>query len=397
MIARSTDTPYTIGAAPQNKSTKLELGATDARGITGYIPVMNLLQSEKSLSSTVRNTLNWVLTGISVASNMIFLVLKFLGIGVAILSGPIGWIISAGLLALSVVLSLIAYKIASRDPEAAFKKTGYQLDPIPFHASNFSAEDKKHIRFTSELCEKLAHGKSQPVSQNRTWPNQLANQQIALQKAGFEFVGGSSAVTLDNGQDIAVHRFENAALGIGFAIAVEQNGATYFLPTLDTNRSERLAALACAACPWQDARTEAFDAAFQNVLMAYGDDVIPAGSYIEGMFAQFLGLKYGCKAFCYNPYGIGPVHQQIIGQARMAKNATQVYSFIMPKLQTRLQKFANVADLPLTFLTGYQNPGVFGQRFKLPDPPCANMHDVVSAILSNDESNVPTAGEVIAT
>jgi hypothetical protein len=346
---------------------------------------MNLFRSEKSLSIEVRTTLNWALTGISIASNIILFVLKFLGIGVAILSGPIGWAISAGLFALSMVLSLIAYKIASRDPEANFKKTGYQLDPAPFHTDDFSTDNQRHIRFTSELCEKLSQKERPQPMPICAWPNQLTDQQAALHGAGFEFAGGSEKITFDDGRIIAVHRFHNTDLGIGFAIAVDTNGGTYFVPTVDTNHSERMAALACAACPWKDARTEAFDTAFQIILTAYGDDVALTGSYIGGMFAQFLGLKYGCATFCYNPYGIGPVHQQIIGSARMAKNAPQVFSFTERKSQTWLQKFANATDLPLSFLTSYQSPGVFGRRWTVPHLRGSGVFGATRAAMSSDE------------
>jgi hypothetical protein len=351
----------------QPQSSKPEEGLTDARNIWGYVPFLNLLQSDKSLPIGVRTTLNWLLTSISIISNVVFTVLKVAGIGIAILSGPIGWAISLGLFALSVVISLIAYKIAAKDPEGTFNKAGYQVNSSQFDADNFLDEDRTRIRVSSELCEKLSEMESPQTVSECAWPEKLMGQQDALREAGFKFAGGSDTITLDDGRSVAVQQFQNISLGISFAIAVDPDGSTYFVPALATNHSERMAALACAACPWKDARTEAFDAAFQSVLMAYGDDVIPTGDHIGGMFAQFLGLKYGCETFCYNPYGIGPIHQQIIGMERMAKNAPQVFNFTVRKLQTPLQRFSDAIDLPLTLFTSYQTPGTFGRRFELPD------------------------------
>jgi hypothetical protein len=382
MDVAPTDFTRVISPLSKPQSQKLEEGITDARGIAGYIPLMNLLQSEKSLMPEVRTTLNWVLTGISVASNIIFIVLKLLGIGIAILSGPIGWAISAGLFALSIVISIVAYKIANKDPDAVFQKTGYQVKSKQFQADRFSPEDQMRIRVTSQLCKRLPPLEGLPVATERTWPVALMDRREALREAGFELMDGPDMITLEDGRDVAIHQFQNIGLGVGFTIAVDPAGDTYFIPQIATGHSERMAALACAACPWKDARTEAFEAAFQSILMAHGDNVIPTGNYIGGMYAQYLGLKYGCKTFCFNPYGIGPVHQQIIGQDRMARTAPEVFNFVARGLQTSLQKFSDAIDLPLTFLTGYQTPGTFGNRYTLPDSQQTDISDIMREALA---------------
>ncbi|MDR2677698.1 MAG: hypothetical protein LBB26_04030 [Puniceicoccales bacterium] len=370
-----------------HQSSKFEAGVTDARGVAGHIALMNLLQSAKFLPHIPRTILNWILTGISVISSIVIPILKLVGVGIAVFSGPIGWAISLGLFALSVVISLVIYKIACRNSAETFQKTGYQLDPASFYASNFPPNDRRRIRLTSELCEKLP---SSSVVLERAWPAELMEQRDALQKAGFELASGPDVVTLGDGCAVTVHQFRNDGLGIGFAVAVDQvSGDTYFLPTTDAGHTERMTALACAVCPWEDARAEAFDVAFRNILTAYGDNVILTGDYIGGMFAQFLGLKYGCEAFCYNPYGIGPIYQQIIGQNRMAENAPVVHNFIVPELQTWAQKFANAIDLPLTFLTGYQTPGVFGQRYTVPYLPGNGIFPAIRAALDEQEIFTP--------
>jgi hypothetical protein len=343
-------------------SDKFKKGVTDNRTISGYVPILNLLQSEKSLPANVRTVLNWILTSITVISNIILTVLKILGIGIGILSGPIGWAISFGLFALSVMLSLIAYKIAAKNPEKTFAETGYQIDSTPFCAGDFSHEDRMRIQVSSELCEKLSGERNPPTTPEYIWPIEFLAQKDALLGAGFEFAGKPNSVVLEDGRSVSLRRFRHAGLGIGFAVAEDSDRNKYFIPTFDTDHAERMAALASAICPWKDARTEAFEAAFQIALVACGDDIIPTGSYAEGASAQYLGLKYGCRTYCYNPYGIGPTHQQIIGQARMAQNAPKVFNFSARELQTPLQKFFDAIDLAITVLAGYTTLGNFGYR-----------------------------------
>jgi hypothetical protein len=365
---------------------KIKAGATDVRKLFDYVPILNLLQSAKILKESLRSQLNAILTAISVVSSIGLNILKIVGIATAILTGPIGWLISAGLFALSAVLSAIAYGIANRNPDQTWEMTGYQCNSKPLTPEMFDAKDKNRIRTTAALCESL---KKSSLPRDRAvaqpYPEIFEQQKDALEAAGFHFGG----VCIDESGN-TVQRFHNGKLGVGFALVISPDGNShYFIPQLETNHARRITVLANAVGPWSDARTEAFEAAFRAMLTIFGENVSLAGICEDAIIAQYLGLKYGSPTFCYNAHGIGPVKQEIIGTERIAKNAQYVSHFTIPHLLSRLQKFANGVDMPATILLGYRSPGNFGHRYEILNKNVTNITTAIDVALSNSSPVTP--------
>jgi hypothetical protein len=361
---------------------KLKMGATDARGISAYIPIMNLMQGLKTLMGTSHDATNWILTGIGVTSGIVIPILKCIGIGVSIFFGPIGFGISFGLFAMATTLTIIGYGIAIKNPDRTFAETGYMVNPIPFCGQNF-LEEKERIQISSALCE-LPLPNWLPAGSESIWPDKFMNQREELLSAGFRSASGPEEIILNENISVTGYELHNEDLGISFMIYTDADNNTYLAPRITSAHSKRMTAFASAACPWMDSRTAAFEAAFRSILPVCGDNVSITGAFTDGIYAQFLGLKYGCDTFCFNPCGLGSVQQQSIGRERMSANSNRVTNFLIPEQQTLLQRFTDFIDFPVAVITGYQCPGIYGRRVRMPHSNATTTSEIICEAFASE-------------
>jgi hypothetical protein len=91
-----------------------------------------------------------------------------------------------------------------------------------------------------------------------------------------------------------------------------------------------------------------------------GSKFMLAGFGAGGAVAQYLALKYGVAAHCFDPLPMGSVMQSTVGRKRIAKNAGLVLNVLAT---TDVEDRAGTAmDVAAYALIGIQTPGTFGRR-----------------------------------
>jgi hypothetical protein len=96
------------------------------------------------------------------------------------------------------------------------------------------------------------------------------------------------------------------------------------------------------------------------------DALVLAGVGLSGTLAQYFALKYGLRARCFAPIGMGAVLQNTIGFGRIAANAGEVWNFRIPHVAA--DGVLGVVDAAAYVCGGIQTPGVFGRRYDAVTP-----------------------------
>jgi hypothetical protein len=368
-----------------NGPTKAEAGLMDSRTWLDKIPIFNLFDGNKEASKANRTFANIVSAAITILKigKNILSILALFGIAAGVLSGPLGMLIVLALAIIPTAVYLHNYNTARADRNKTFNETGYDLIDKRYDKPLPDNEADKHVQPAAILCETpLPDGVSANGSGEKAcFSEENENQLVA---AGFKIVK-----TYKDNEGRTVCHVRNDDLNIGLSI-VKENGSTYIVPMFgdDPDKSQYQPATGGIARytniidPYNDTRTEKFEIAFREILKAYGGDVVLTGSYMNGMMAQYLALKYGLQAYCYNSEGIGPIKQMIIGQERIAENAKKVYHFTVPSLRTTAQKFADFIDTPVALLLGYRTLGNFGYRYEIQDAGATSISQAVQQALA---------------
>lgn len=88
------------------------------------------------------------------------------------------------------------------------------------------------------------------------------------------------------------------------------------------------------------------------------------GAGFNGTVAQFLALKYGLAADCFDPDPLGASTQNKLGFDRIGENAAAVHSYLPANLTVSMATM--VLDGWLFGHLGIQTPGVFSMRIEIP-------------------------------
>jgi hypothetical protein len=365
----------TVPAANRPDVTaKINNGVTDAREFFEYVPILNLILNPKQLTAFFRK----ITSNIFRASTLISLGLFILkcAAGLAILSGPVGWAISIGIFAFCAIAMGVIIRKSQSNVLSTWNSVGYQCKETKLKPK-FQGDDiinhDIHIQDHEETiysCLDLCDQNIWKAENNRTEQSdgkaEMSEIHERLKELNFQ---PPKLYSDGNGNRLWTFSRENSSLSFQ---VLQIGGKVFFHPHIDTNSVQGFLVQGRTqldnVAGFSRGRTdEIFEAAFQETMRALGPDVIVTGSGADGTYAQFLALKYGNPAYCFNAYGIGATLQSVIGYDRLARNAKNVFNFTSPKFLSIAQRIAAKIENPLAVALAYRAPGVFARQFRVDD------------------------------
>ncbi|MDR0340102.1 MAG: hypothetical protein LBH53_00875 [Puniceicoccales bacterium] len=200
-----------------------------------------------------------------------------------------------------------------------------------------------------------------------------------MQEYGKMNLCGPRRFRTDRGDIMWVFFRQDLAMEIH--VAIDANGRLFFRTHVNEDTPEgRSVVVNNVIGKCIDRQASLFEYAYVALTFTlgktYGCPVL-TGNGQGASYAQYLALRHGEVAFCFNSFGVGTGMRGTIDSVSLPLNAHNVYHFDVEGRVPLIKRIADFFDLPITVLLFWCTPANFGHRFKIKPRGSESMADAI--------------------